>query len=414
MVNRQINRRDKDAGRGGFDYTPSDPKKLKERAERRGGGFDTYFNGGFQMFRAKQGENAIRIMPPTWKGHQHFGLEIWVHGFIGLDRSSYLCPKKMLGKKCAICEAAAEALSAGEKEDSDELKAKMKVLYWILDREGDSGDPQPWAVSGQFDQEVSGRCNKRSGKVLEVDNPWEGHDVTFRRTGQQLATRYINVDVDPDRTAIADREKETQRLLDFVQDNPLDKILKYYDYDHLHGAIAGKSKDEDEDLDDDGDKKGRKRRADADEDDGDRSSKRRGSRDEEDEGAESDRPKRSRSRDDDDEKEDRRRSKDEDEEETPRRRRSRDEDEDEEDDRKHRARSRDEDEDERPRKNRREDDSDADEDRGSKPRNKREREDDEDEARPRGKRSRADDDDEGDDDRDEDPPSSRRAKRGRD
>lgn len=402
MVNRQINRRDRDADRGGFDYRPTDPKKLKERAERRGGGFETFLTGGFQMFRAKSGENAIRICPPTWKGHDHFGLEIWVHGFIGFEKASYLCPKKMLGKKCPICEAAAELLSAGEKEDSDEVKAKQKILYWIIDREGDTSDPQPWAMSGQFDQEVSGRCNKRNGKVLEVDNPWEGHDITFRRTGQKKMTRYVNVDVDPDRTPLADRQKETQRILDFLNDNPLDKILKYRDYETLKTAIDGKGGKDADDEDEDEDDKKASRRRDQDEDgEQDTRRSRRSSRDEDDEDTSRDRPKRNRSRD-----------ADEDEEEAPRRSsRTREEDEDDDAPRKRRSRDDDEDDDDRPRRRNREDDDDDDggkrgsrrsseddedeDDRSSRSRNKRERQDDEDDDRPRGRRSRdADDEDE--------------------
>lgn len=438
MVNRQINRRDKDAHRGGFDYRPSDPKKLKERAERRGGGFDGFLIGGVNMFRPKAGENAIRICPPTWKDHDHFGLEVWVHGFIGLERSSYLCPKKMLGKKCPICELAAETLQAGEKEDSDQIKAKMKVLYWLIDREGDSSEPQIWAVSGQFDQDISGRCNKRNGKVLEVDNPWDGHDVTFRRTGQGLNTRYLNVDIDPDTSPLADREKETNRLLEFLKEKPIDSVLKYYGYDHLKGAIEGKAKDEDDEIDERGSRK--TSRHDDDEGEGDsrgskRTSRSRGDDDEPDErrsralrdDEEDERPRR-RDRDEEEERprsrrrdaeegeeaDDRgsRRSRSRDEEdERPARRSSRDDDDERDQDRGSSRRVRDEDEDDRGGKRRRPVDDDGAEDEGGRgSRNKRERQDDEDDDRPRGKRSRADDD-AGDD---EPPPSSRRARRNRD
>lgn len=425
MVNRQINRRDKDAHRGGFDYRPSDPKKLKERAERRGGGFDSYFIGGVNTFRPKAGENAIRICPPTWKDHEHFGYEVWVHGFIGLERSSYLCPKKMLGKKCPICELAAETLQAGEKEDSDQIKAKQKVLYWLIDREGDSSDPLVWAVSGQFDQDISGRCNKRNGKVLEIDNPWDGHDVTFRRTGQGLATRYLNVDIDPDTSPLADREKETNRLLDFLKEKPLDSILKYHSYDQLKMAIEGKAKDEDDEIDERSSRKSS--RHDDEEDDGDsrgskRSSRSRGDDDEPDErprrasrDEEEERP-RSRRRDAEEEEADdrgsrRSRSRDDEEDERPARRSSRDDDDERDQDRGSIRRSRDEDEDDRGDKRRRPADDDGEEDEGGRgSRNKRERQDDEDDDRPRGKRSRADDD-AGDE---EPPPSSRRARRNRD
>lgn len=452
MVNTQTTRRDK-GERGGFDYRPTNPKKLKERAERTGGGFDTYFKPGINIYKNKVGENCVRICPPTFKDHEHFGLEIWVHGWVGPDKASFLCPKKMKGKKCCVCDSAAEALDAGEKEEGDDLKPKQKVIYWVIDRDGDSDDPEVWPVSWTMDKDISGRCEKRSGKILELDNPWNGHDVTFRRTGQGLKTRYTGIDVDSEKTPLADTKKGIQRLLDFLQEHPLDEILKYHTNDQMQAALEGGAAEKDEDLDEDeGDEKRGKRR--------------RGRDDEDEEDGRKSRSTRARSGDDEDEEEEpsgkrraRRSSEDDDEEgETSRRRRGRDDDGDEDDGgKKKRKRPSDEDEDEdedQPKRRRRsrdedevdpadedeDEDEDGDDDRRTSKAKKTKRKpvadaDEEDEEEPRAKRrNRAKDDDDerddaprskkrksrdddGDEDEEEeeveedDPPSSRRAKR---
>src|SRR4051794_25607717 len=107
MVNRQVNRRDRDSG-GGFVYRGSDPKKLKERSEQSGGQFDSIFKNGIDSYKTVQGDNYVRILPPTFTDADHFGLEVWQHGYVGVDKSTYLCRDKMLGKHCPICAAAKE------------------------------------------------------------------------------------------------------------------------------------------------------------------------------------------------------------------------------------------------------------------------------------------------------------------
>lgn len=406
MVNSQMKRRDKTKPRG-FNYRPSDPKKLKARAEASGGDFETYIKQGFDLYKPRNGENVLRIMPPTFKDAEHFGYEFYCHSFVGPGRSSFMCLRKMKNKPCAACELEVELRKDGDADDADKMKPKKKVIYWIRDREGEGDDPELWQASSAMDKEISGRCERRSGKVLEIDNPWEGHDVSFRKTGQMLKTRYTKVDVDSDATPLADSKKEIDRLLAFIEENPLTSVLRYHTYEQMEAELDGGKARKDDDLDDDEDededekpsKKGKgKRRVAASNDDDD----------EDDDEDEDDRPKKGKgkrksSRDDDEEEDD-----DEDEDEKPKRRgrvASKDDDED----------DADEDEDE--------DDEDEDDDkpakRSSKRSSKRDDDEDEDDAdddededdRPAKRRAKRDPEE--DDDEDDERPSSRRAKRGR-
>lgn len=409
MVNRQVNRRDKNA-RGGFEYKPSDPKKVKERSENTGSQFETIFNKGIDSWRPKVGDNQIRICPPTYKDHEHYGYEVWVHSYVGAESATYLCLKKMLGKKCPICTAAKEAADAGEGDEAKQLKANNKFLYWIIDREGDSQLPQVWMVSRQMDGEIAALSySKKSGNVLQIDHPVKGYDLMFKRVGQMLKTRYIGMQIDRERTEIMQKQKDADAVLEYIQENPLDTILKFRDSKFLAEAIEGTGKTKDEDLDEDEEddddeddddapkKKGKGRgrsRDDDDEDEDDAPKKKRRSKDDDDDDDEDEKSsKRGRGRDDDDDDDD-----DDDKPAKKKKRQSRDDDDEDEDDdeddkpkKKAKRRGRDEDDDDPAD----EDDDDSDDDEDDKP-----------SKRVKGKSSsrgkKDDDEDDADDDEDED------------
>lgn len=391
MVNRQVNRRDK--GRHGFMYDAPDPKKVKERAETSGGNFDSIFKNGIDSWRPKAGDNQIRILPATWENHDHFGHEIWVHGYVGADKSTYLCREKTLQKRCPICDMARESKEAGETEEFDQLKAKKRYVYWIIDRDGDMDMPQVWSVAWTQDRDIADACLlKKTGKVLHIVHPDHGYDLTFKRHGTGFKTRYGAPQIDRDESPIDESKKKQQEILDYIVENPLPDVLKIYSAEHLAKAMEGTVAEKDEDLDDDRkSRKGKSERVRPRDDDDDKP-KRRGRAEDEDE---EEKPRGRRARDDDeDDKPKRRSSRDDDEDEKPKSRRGRDDDEDDkpkrrsrdddEEDEKPKSRRRDDDEDDRPKRRSRDDDEEED-----KPK-RRGRDDDEDDRR---ERARDDDDD---------------------
>ena len=376
--------------RSGFSYQRRSEKSVRERAEQTGGRFDSPFKPGFDTFRPKPGDNLIRILPPTWEGeHENFGMDIWVHGWVGPDNGSYLCLSKMKGKPCPICDAAKECKDAGEADDAKKLEAKRRVLTWILDRDGeDPNQPVLYSMSWTTDRDINALCtNKRTGKVLYIDNPDEGYDIQFKRKGTTATnTEYYAWQVDRDSSPLSDSPKEQEKILEFIQENPLDSVLKYYNAEYLEKVMSGAVEQKDPDEEEEEETKTR------------------------DEDEEEDRPRRSKAKDDDEIVEEIPRNKrvrsDEDEEEEderPSRRRAGDADDEEEDDRpKRRAKADEEEEGEeetRPTKRvrtRRGDDDEEEEEQPS--RSRRSKDDDEEEEEPRSKRSR-DDGDEEDDDR---------------
>lgn len=255
-----------------FEYKERTFEEVKRRAEQQGGNFDSMFKREFQTWTPKEGLNNIRILPPTFDEHNHYGYVIWVHSWIGSDKSSYLCPKKMgMSKRCPICDAEKEARAAGDTEDADDLKAVNRFLYWILDRDGDDPrKPLLWSASWSQDRDIAALCaDDKAGKVLSIDHPDMGYDLSFTRKGTKLNTRYIGTRIDRDPSPISTSAKRQSAIIDFLMENPLDTVLKFYPTKHLEEIISGTNKERDEDLDDDDDDAPKKRRKRGDDDDDD-------------------------------------------------------------------------------------------------------------------------------------------------
>lgn len=237
--------------KGGFTYRPRSEESVKARAERQGGSFDKIFKDGIDTWTADVGDNVVRILPPTWEDHDHYGYTVWVHGWVGPDNSSYLCPRKMNSKRCPICEAARDAKDAGETEEEKALKPQERILCWIVDRDDKDLLPMVWNMSWTQDREINSICYiKRTGKIILIDHPDEGFDLSFKRQGTKLNTKYYGWQVDRDPSPISDDQKEQDRILDYVLENPIPSILNFYDDAYLEQMLTGTVAETDKDLDD--------------------------------------------------------------------------------------------------------------------------------------------------------------------
>ncbi|KKL65252.1 hypothetical protein LCGC14_2156820 [marine sediment metagenome] len=242
----------------GFSYKPRTKKQVEERASQRGSTFDSIITQGFDTFRPKVGSNAVRILPPTWEPpHEHYGIDIFLHRNVGPDNSTYLCLAKMKNERCPICVAVKEAETAGEADEAKAIKVSKQVAMWIIDRDAEQATPMVWTMSWTIDRDFAALSyNKRSGRILLIDHPDEGYDLTFNREGQGLKTRYFGHAVDRDQSSILERPKDQQQVLEYIQNHPIPDVLNYYDADYLEKMLSGQQEEEDEDL---GRKKGKKK-----------------------------------------------------------------------------------------------------------------------------------------------------------
>jgi hypothetical protein len=247
------------SGRSGFEYHQRDASDTRKRSSQGANDFDKILVDSVKMWKPNDGDNRIRILPPTWPGAKHFGLDIYVHYGVGPDRQSYLCLQKMKGEADPIAEEREIARRDEDEKYAKELEAKRRVLVYLIDRDHEKEGVQAWAMPWTVDRDiVKVSVDKSTGEVLPIDHPDEGYDVEFEKKGAKDRTEYLGV-------AIARRSSPLgkEEWLDYAIDNPLPEQLNYFDYDHIakvfNGGGAHKEKDRGGRDDRDDDRGGRSR-----------------------------------------------------------------------------------------------------------------------------------------------------------
>lgn len=234
---------------GGFNYKPRSKESIKERANMKGGNFDTIFKSKYTQWKPKEGKNLIRILPR--EGGEHYGLDIYVNYNIGADNQSYLSLSKMGKGDDPLAEARREAQKESDKDLVKALNPTQRVLYWIVDRNDEDAGPLLWASPFTFDKALANLCvDEDTKEIINIDDPNEGHDIRFYKEGTGLKTNY-----DPSKmkvlgeSPISEDEGLQNEWLEFVSENPLEETLNFYDYDHIKMAFDGQAgrRDEDED-----------------------------------------------------------------------------------------------------------------------------------------------------------------------
>ena len=229
-----------------FVYQKRDIGTMKKRAEGNNK-YDSFYENGVEVYKV-QDDNCIRILPPTFDDATHYGMDLYVHYSIGADEAAYLCPEKMLGKKCPICDEMRKAHKEGDKEYANELKPKTRVLVYIIDRAKEDDGPKVWSMPPTVDSNIAALCmDKRTNEVLSIDDPEDGFDVDFERTGKgKKGTKYKGIKIARKSSLMLDDEGTLDETLDFITENPLDTILKIYSYDHIKNVFSGISDENDE------------------------------------------------------------------------------------------------------------------------------------------------------------------------
>ena len=210
--------------------------------------FDKFIDDSIKLFKVADGDNMIRILPPTWPKPKHYGLDIHVHYGVGPDRQTYLCLHKMKGEACPICEERSAALADGEEKYAKEIEPKRRVLVYLIDRNNEKEGLMAWAMPWTVDRDICTISrDKKTGEALPIDHPEEGFDVMFEKKGQKDRTEYIGMQIER-------RDSPLGKLswLEEAQDLPLTEALKFFSYDHIAKAFGGggahkeKARDDDE------------------------------------------------------------------------------------------------------------------------------------------------------------------------
>lgn len=239
-----------------FEYKGRSAESIRERASQSAGDYDDFIASSAVKIKIKEGVTTLRILPPApqFVGKQwgdQWGYSIWVHSNIGPDNGSFLCPAKMKDEACPIC----DSLRDLDLEDQKEVKAKKRVLAYVIDRDNEKDGPLLWNMGWPMERDLQTRSeDRKTGEAILIDHPDDGYDISFKRVGTRLNTKYEGVEVDRDKSYISQNQKKQDAWLEYVAEHPIPELLVYHDYEYIEKVFQGKSA---KDRSDARDKRGR-------------------------------------------------------------------------------------------------------------------------------------------------------------
>jgi hypothetical protein len=146
----------------------------------------------------------------------------------------------MKNMSCPICEALAKPEMKNDKETTDAIGIKKKVLVWVIDRADEATGPKLWSMPTSLDRAfVIQSADDLTGEILRIDHPDAGYDVSFDKSGKEIKTKYEGEKIARHASPLSADKKVADAWLDFIVDNPLPNTLQYYDYDHVKATFNG-------------------------------------------------------------------------------------------------------------------------------------------------------------------------------
>jgi len=224
-----------------FQYKPRTPAQYAARANfREGGAVDRMFDRDVTMFRPHDGENNLRILPPGWQDPKHFGYTLHVHYGVGPDRGSYLSLSKHCGSADPVDKARAKAAGEGNEKLEKELRCVRRVAVWLIDRADETKGSQLWLSPASVDRKIAALCRDRqTGNYLPIDDPENGYDCYFHKTGKGLATRYEGISLARRSTPLHVDPATKEKWLEHVVANPIPSMLQFYSYERIAAVLSG-------------------------------------------------------------------------------------------------------------------------------------------------------------------------------
>lgn len=229
----------------GFQYRGYSADDVVARANQNTSMYDSYVDPQFKFFKAPEGQSQIRILPATFeppKGEKpHYGYPIYLHFSVGAGKGqTYLCPNKMKGERCPVCEEW-HRLEGANVADANDLAPQRRVIFWMIDRKDEKAGPKLWYWAPTRDKDIAMRSQvRRTGAVLVIDHPDEGYDIYFTRTGTTFNnTKYIGWEIDREATPLHEDERVAAEWLKFVTEHPLPNILQFYPAEYLEQVLSG-------------------------------------------------------------------------------------------------------------------------------------------------------------------------------
>lgn len=218
-----------------FVYRRRERTSLTERKQH----YETGDRQGFlpneiQTYIPKQGDNWLRILPPTWENAQHYGFDTYLHTGVGPDGVWVLCLNKMKGERCPVCEERTRLSNIGQSDAASELRPLYRLAVYMVDRKETDKGLQLWLMPVTIDRElITLSQDPRSGEVLWVDDPHEGYDIEFNRNGEGIHTRYVGIRIARQPSPLGE-----DRALEYAAKHPIPDLYQYLTAEEIQALLS--------------------------------------------------------------------------------------------------------------------------------------------------------------------------------
>ena len=223
-----------------------------EKARRGDRYWYTRVPEGMGNFKAKVGDNFIRVMPAK-NEDEDYAMDLNIHYNIGSDNSAFLCLERndQDGKTsaCPICEERRDLEKLGEdKEYIKKLFPDKRTLFCILDRDDERKGVQLYDAPKKTVGDVIDECCviKKTNEFIDITSEKDGYDITIVRVGtSKTGTKYKSVIADRDSSEI-DYDNWDKEIVSF------DEVIVFESYDVIKQELLGVAStvEKEEDIDD--------------------------------------------------------------------------------------------------------------------------------------------------------------------
>ena len=115
-------------------------ESVTRRSRESSGNFESYVLSDVKMFKPKEGENNVRILPPTWEDVDKWGdgweIAAHLHYGIGPDNGAYLCLDKMKGGELAYAyKVLLDSRRLLENKSTANISAQVNILTQKFEEE---------------------------------------------------------------------------------------------------------------------------------------------------------------------------------------------------------------------------------------------------------------------------------------
>lgn len=173
------------------------------------------------------------------KGQLDYILDVWFHGGVGTLNSMYVCPLKMYGRPCPICEERDARMKSGLAWDSPEVQEvtpQRRAYYNIIDLNDPQKGIQIFSASyALFEREMLEMAEKAEAEFITFADLTDGRTVEFwassAKWGKRTFLKYKSF-------SFAHRDEPYDESV-IKETYPLDEMLIVSTYDEIRDAFYG-------------------------------------------------------------------------------------------------------------------------------------------------------------------------------